>query len=121
MLPSGRARAREVRARTGGCSPKCTMCAGPRYKRIAWVNPERVVLPAESVLDLGIQKPLPVQQARCCEAIIEWVDHLLSSGSPCGVPKILFAVCRGCALASPSAMDFVLSISRHVDRDWAFC
>ena len=37
-------------------------------ERIAWVNSERVVLPAESVLDLQIQKPLPVQQVCCCEA-----------------------------------------------------
>ena len=31
-------------------------------ERIAWVNSERVVLPAESVLDLQIQRPLPVQR-----------------------------------------------------------
>ena len=52
---------------------------------------------------------------------IKWVDHLLSSVSPSGMPKLLFAACRGGALASPSVMDIALSFSQLVDRDWSFC
>ena len=52
---------------------------------------------------------------------IKWVDHLLSSASPSGKPKLLFAACRGGALASSLVMDIALSISQLVDRDWSFC
>ena len=120
MLPSGRARAREVRVHAESCSPKCTMCAGPRY-RTCWVgNPERIVLPAASVLDVRVQKLLPVQQVCGCEAnqvgrppvelsVSEWD----AQASVCCVPWS--------ALASQSVMDIALSISQLVDRDWSFC
>ena len=52
---------------------------------------------------------------------IKWVDHLLSSASPSGMPKLLSAACRGGALASPLVMDIALSISQLVDRDWSVC
>ena len=97
---------------------QCVLVRG--IERVGWVNPERVVLPAASILDVRVQKLLPVQQVCGCEAnqvgrppvelsVSEWD----AQASVCCVPWS--------ALASPSVMDIALSISRLVDRDWSFC
>ena len=97
---------------------QCVLVRG--VKRVAQVKLERILFPAESVLDVRIQKLLPVQQVCGCEAnqvgrspvelsVSEWD----AQASVCCVPWS--------ALASQSVMDIALSISQLVDRDWSVC
>ena len=63
---------------------QCVLVRG--IERVAWVDPERVVLPAESVLDVRIQNFCWCSRFAVVTRI-EWVDHLLRSGSPSMMPQ----------------------------------